>query len=129
MLAIKKTFSTLAVTVLLAMPAAMAQAQLSSAEISALDGKSGIRVLTSDGRYIGTTNGLNIGQERTRMFLRPLRGSIFSRGRNNIVVTTLTDKLTLRDGNLVLGDTTQRVRTKANYSASDDTPQVEILLL
>lgn len=126
---LKQTLSTLVVTAIMAMPAAMAQANLTPAEVSALDGKSGIRVLTSDGAYIGTTNGINIRQERTRMFLRPLQGSIFRRSHNDIVVTTLTGNLTLRGNDLVLADDKQRVRIKANYSASDDTPQVTILLL
>ncbi|MEP1963896.1 hypothetical protein [Tateyamaria sp.] len=126
---LKRTLSTLTVAALLALPAAVAQAKLSAAEISAIAGKSGIRVLTSDGAYVGTTNGLNIGQDQTRMFLRVFRGSIFRGRSDSVVVTTITDNLTLRGTDLVLADNKQRVRNKANFSTSDRTRQIEVFLL
>ncbi|GGX57618.1 hypothetical protein GCM10007385_28160 [Tateyamaria omphalii] len=109
--------------------ATVAQATLSPSDIAAIDGKSGIRVYSSDGDFVGLTNGLRIYQDRTRLFLIPRAGSIFRLRSKDVVVTTKTDKLSLRDGNIVIDAATQRLRNKARSSSSDGDGTVTILLL
>ncbi|MCB4379174.1 hypothetical protein FZX02_01655, partial [Synechococcus sp. MU1644] len=104
----------------LGLSATVAHADLSPSDIAAIDGKSGIRVYSSDGDFVGLTNGLRINQDRTRLFLVPRAGSIFRLRGKDVIVTTKTDLLTLQDGNIVIDADTQRLRIKARSSSSDD---------
>ncbi|WP_299200436.1 hypothetical protein [uncultured Tateyamaria sp.] len=122
---IKSTLTALT----LGLSATVAQADLNPSDIAAIDGKSGIRVYSSDGDFVGLTNGLRINQDRTRLFLVPRAGSIFRLRGKDVIVTTKTDLLTLQDGNIVIDADTQRLRIKARSSSSDDDGIVTILLL
>ncbi|WP_299741870.1 hypothetical protein [uncultured Tateyamaria sp.] len=122
---IKSTLTALT----LGLSATVAHADLSPSDIAAIDGKSGIRVYSSDGDFVGLTNGLRINQDRTRLFLVPRAGSIFRLRGKDVIVTTKTDLLTLQDGNIVIDADTQRLRIKARSSSSDDDGIVTILLL
>lgn len=125
----KAPLATLAATALLSVSATFAQADLSPADITAVDGKSGIRVYSSDGDFVGLTNGLRVSGNRTRLFLLPRSGSIFRRRGRDIIITTTTDQLTLRGSDLVLDASTQRLRVKVQKTASGQTGALTILLL
>ncbi|WP_299699365.1 hypothetical protein [uncultured Tateyamaria sp.] len=122
---IKSTLAALT----LGLTATVAQADLSPSDIAAIDGKSGIRVYSADGDFVGLTNGLRINQDRTRLFLVPRAGSIFRLRSKDVIVTTTTDQLTLQGGNIVLDADTQRLRVKARSSSSDGDGILTILLL
>lgn len=122
---LKATFTALA----LGLTASMANAGLSPAEVEAINGKSGIRVYASDGGFVGVTNGLRINQDRTRMFLIPRSGSIFRLRSKDVAVTTKTDKLSLRDGKLIIDADTQRLRIKASSPSSSDGGGIVTILL
>lgn len=122
---IKTTLGALA----LGLTATVAQADLSPSQVEAIDGKSGIRVYSSDGDFIGVTNGLRINQDRTRLFLLRRAGSIFRGRGDTIVITTKTDMLTLRDGGIVLDADTRRLRVKAKTSGPGASRTVTVHIL
>lgn len=106
-----------------------AQADLSAAEISAIDGKSGIRVFSSDGGFVGVTNGVSVRGERTRLFLIARSGSFLrSRGRD-VNITTFTDRLTLKEGAIVLDAPRQTIQLRAGGPIFIDDGPIEIALL
>lgn len=116
-----KTLKTLTAALMIAVPATVAQADLSGSEIAAINGKSGIRVFSSDGEFVGQTFGLRINGDRTRLFLLSRSGSTFNlRGGRDVIITTKTDKLSLNGNQLVLDATERRLRTKAWTSGSSD---------
>ncbi|WP_299148469.1 hypothetical protein [uncultured Tateyamaria sp.] len=126
----KLTASALFTAAALALTTPAAQAELSPSDINALNGKSGFRVLSSDGVVVGVSNGIKINTDRTRMFLRPRGGRVFlPSGGKDIVITVLTSQLTLRGGDLVLDADKQRLRTKAKKSFTDDSSPIEVILL
>ena len=109
---------------------ATAQADLSSADISALSNGPKGRVLASDGAILGTIDGVSVSGDRAKLFVLTRGGNIFRRtGGKDIVVTTRTDKLTRRGSDLVMDADAQRVRIKANTSFTDDSSPITILLL
>ena len=124
-------FRTLVAATLLALPVQTAYADLTPQDISTIQVQKAIRLLTSDGAVIGLTDGFSVQNDRARLFLRARGGSIFSvgGGGKDIVVTTYTDKLTLRGDDLVLDATKQSVKNSASMSFTDDSSPIEILLL
>ena len=119
-----------AVAISASLLATSAQADLSPADIQAIDGRSGLAVLSSDGALLGRTNGINFTQDRVRLFIIQQPGSLFrGRGGKDIVVTTFTTNVTLRGSNVVLDADAQRLRTKAGGSFTDDSSPLTILLL
>ena len=128
--ALKSFATSVAISLALSRAAAEAQAELSPAEVQAINGKSGLRVLSSDGVVVGTSNGINIDKERTRMFLRSSGGRVFfPSGGKEIIITVLTNQLTLRGNDLVLDADKQRLRNKAKKSFTDDSSPIEVILL
>ena len=125
----KTALASLAAAAMLSIPATLAQADLSAADIQAIEGKSGIRVFSSDGDFVGLTNGLNVSRDRARLFLLPRSGSIFRLRGRDVIVTTRTDLLTLRGNDLVLDASTQRLRVKVQTPSSDQDGALTILLL
>ncbi|MBY5932302.1 hypothetical protein KUV51_04755 [Tateyamaria omphalii] len=105
------------------------QADLSAEDIAAFDGKSGVRVYSSDGDFVGVTNGLRVSGERVRLFLLPRSGSIFRLRGRDVIVTTKTDLISRRGNDLVLDADTLRLRIKAQNPASDQDGALTILLL
>ena len=126
---LKTALASIATAAMLSIPATLALADLSPADIQAVDGKSGIRVYSSDGDFVGLTNGLRVSGERTRLFLLPRSGSIFRLRGRDVIVTTRTEFLTLRGNDLVLDASTQRLRIKTQSPASDQDGALTILLL
>lgn len=122
-------FRTLAVGLLI-LGAAPAQAELTQAQLDAIDGKSGVRVFASDARFVGVTNGISIQDGRVRLVIVPKAGSIFrNAGGKDVIVTTLPRKLTLRGSDLFLDADTTRLRVKGSGSFTDDSAPLTILLL
>lgn len=121
---------TLFAAVLLALPVQSAHADLTPGDISVIQIQKGLRVLSSDGAVIGVADGISVRNDRARLFLRARGGSIFKvgGGGKDIVVTTYTDKLTLRGNDLVLDANKQKVRNGANMSFTDDSSPIEIVL-
>ncbi|KIC48551.1 hypothetical protein [Tateyamaria sp. ANG-S1] len=120
---------TLAAVTALALTTTAAHADLTAKDIAAFDGKSGVRVYSSDGDFVGTTNGLRVSGERVRLFLLPRSGSIFRLRGRDVIVTTKTDLITRRGNDLVLDADTLRLRIKAQNPASDQDGALTILLL
>lgn len=107
-----------------------ANADLSPADIDKLSNNAKGRVLSSDGAILGTMDGISFQGDRARLFVLTRGGNIFRRtGGKDIVVTTQTNKLTLRGTDLVMDADAQRVRIKANKSFTDDSSPITILLL
>lgn len=107
-----------------------AKADLSPADIDKLSSNAKGRVLSSDGAILGTIDGISFQGDRARLFVLTRGGNIFRRtGGKDIVVTTQTNKLTLRGTDLVMDADAQRVRIKANKSFTDDSSPITILLL
>lgn len=121
---------TVAVAVLLALQVQTARADLTTEDISSIQVRKELRLLSSDGAVIGIADGISVRDGRARLFLRARGGSIFKvgGGGKDIVVTTYTDKLTLRGNDLILDDTKQRIRNGANMSFTDDSSPIEIVL-
>lgn len=117
-----------ATAVLLSLTATVAAADLSAAAIQAVDGKSGIRVYTADGDFLGVSNGIRVGARNTKLFLFNRSGSIFRFRGRDVVVTTPADQLTLRGNDLILAANTQRVRNKAQKPASDSAGAITVFL-
>ncbi|MEL6467049.1 MAG: hypothetical protein AAFQ58_18970 [Pseudomonadota bacterium] len=116
-----KTLKTLTAALMIAVPATVAQADLSGSDIAAINGKSGIRVFSSDGEFVGQTFGLRINGDRTRLFLLSRSGSTFNlRGGRDVIITTRTDLLTLSGNQLVIAADERRLRTKAWTSGGSD---------
>ncbi|WP_299612254.1 hypothetical protein [uncultured Tateyamaria sp.] len=117
----KTAATTLTAALVMGLSATFAQADLSGSDIAAINGKSGIRVYSSDGEFVGQTFGLRINGERTRLFLLSRSGSTFNlRGGRDVIITTHTDKLTLRGNQLVLDADERRLKVKAHTSGSSD---------
>ena len=107
-----------------------AQADLSTADITALSNGAKGRVLSADGAILGTIDGVSFSGERARLFVLTRGGNIFRRtGGKDIVVTTETSQLTRRGNDLIMDADAQRVRIKANKSFTDDSSPITILLL
>ncbi|WP_299552617.1 hypothetical protein [uncultured Tateyamaria sp.] len=107
-----------------------AQADLTPTDIDALSGNAKVRVLSSDGAILGVTDGISFQGDRARLFVLTRGGNIFRRtGGKDIVVTTMTNKLTLKGQDLIMDADAQRVRIKANKSFTDDSSPITILLL
>ena len=123
-----KLVKATATALLLSLTATVASADLSPADIQAVDGKSGIRVFTSDGNFVGVTNGLRVGGKHTRLFLFNRAGSIFRTRGRDVIITTSPDQLTLRGSDLVLDANTQRLRNKAQKPASGTSGAITIFL-
>ncbi|MEL6467045.1 MAG: hypothetical protein AAFQ58_18950 [Pseudomonadota bacterium] len=124
-----KRIATFLTAAALAVPGA-ALADLSQADIGVLNNKAKPLVVSSDGAVLGTIDGVSFSGDRARLFVKTRGGNIFARtGGKDIVVTTLTDKLTLRGNQLVMDANAQRVRIKANKSFTDDSSPITILLV
>ena len=121
-------FATLATAALISLTAGMAAAELSAADIEAVNGKSGIRVYTSDGDFVGVTNGLRVGSKHTRLFLFNRAGSVFRFRGRDVVITTSADQLTRQGADLILDANTQRLRNKAQKPQSDSSGPITIFL-
>ncbi|MEM7631182.1 MAG: hypothetical protein AAF227_04070 [Pseudomonadota bacterium] len=117
-----------ATAILLSLTATVAAADLSAADIQAVDGKSGIRVYTADGDFVGVSNGIRVDARNTKLFLFNRSGSIFRFRGRDVVVTTPADQLTLRGNDLILAANTQRVRNKAQKPASDSAGAITVFL-
>ena len=121
-------FKTTAAALMMTVTATVAAADLSAADIQAIDGKSGIRVYTADGDFLGVSNGIRVGSQNTKLFLFNRAGSVFRFRGRDVVSTTPADQLTLRGNDLVLEATTQRVRNKAQSPASDSAGAITVFL-
>jgi len=121
-------FKTTAAALMMTVTATVAAADLSAADIQAIDGKSGIRVYTADGDFLGVSNGIRVGSQNTKLFLFNRAGSVFRFRGRDVVITTPADQLTLRGNDLVLEATTQRVRNKAQSPASDSAGAITVFL-
>ena len=121
-------FKTTAAALMMTVTATVAAADLSAADIQAIDGKSGIRVYTADGDFLGVSNGIRVGSQNTKLFLFNRAGSVFCFRGRDVVITTPADQLTLRGNDLVLEATTQRVRNKAQSPASDSAGAITVFL-
>lgn len=117
-----------AAALMLSVTATVAAADLSAADIQAIDGKSGIRVFTADGDFLGVSNGIRVGSRNTKLFLFNRSGSVFRFRGRDVVITTPADQLTLRGNDLVLEASTQRVRNKAQSPASDSAGAITVFL-
>ena len=121
---------TLLTALSLGLSATALHADLSPQDISTLTGKFKPQVHTSDGLVLGTIDGIRFNGDRARLYLLTRGGTVFRRtGGKDIVVTTRTDKLTLKGSALVLDDVALKVRIKANKSFTDDSSPITILLL
>lgn len=121
-------FKTTAAALMMTVTATVAAADLSAADIQAIDGKSGIRVYTADGDFLGVSNGIRVGSQNTKLFLFNRAGSVFRFRGRDVVISTPADQLTLRGNDLVLEATTQRVRNKAQSPASDSAGAITVFL-
>ena len=120
---------TLATVLALALvPASMAQADLTQGEIAAIDGQSGIRVFSRDGQLLGITNGVSVRSERTKLFLLA-RGQVFRGKGSDVNITTFTDRLSLRDGAIVVDEDADRIRLRARRNTSDRGSPTSVVLL
>lgn len=119
---------TLAAAIKLSVPATFAHADLSAADIAAIDGKSGIRVFSSDTAFVGITNGLSIREDRVRLFVVPRAGSISRFRGRDVIITTKTNLLTLRNGDLFLDADERRLRVKVQNPASNEDGALTIIL-
>ena len=117
-----------AAALMMSVTATVAAADLSAADIQAIDGKSGIRVFTADGDFLGVSNGIRVGSRNTKLFLFNRSGSVFRFRGRDVVITTPADQLTLRGNDLVLEASTQRVRNKAQSPASDSAGAITVFL-
>lgn len=106
-----------------------ASADLTPAEIEQIRGKSGIQVFTSDGGFIGRTNGIAIRGDRVRLFTVPKSGSVLRRGNRNVNITTVTQGLILDQGRLVVDADTRELRTLSKFSGGAGAQPVEVSLL
>ncbi|MEO0744898.1 MAG: hypothetical protein AAFY49_06065 [Pseudomonadota bacterium] len=117
-----------AAALMMSVTATVAAADLSAADIEAIDGKSGIRVFTADGDFLGVSNGIRVGSRNTKLFLFNRSGSVFRFRGRDVVITTPADQMTLRGNDLVLEASTQRVRNKAQSPASDSAGAITVFL-
>ncbi|MEO0666881.1 MAG: hypothetical protein AAFZ99_03105 [Pseudomonadota bacterium] len=121
-------FKATAAALMMSVTATVAAADLSAADIQAIEGKSGIRVFTADGDFLGVSNGIRVGSRNTKLFLFNRSGSVFRFRGRDVVITTPADQLTLRGNDLVLEASTQRVRNKAQSPASDSAGAITVFL-
>lgn len=120
---VSTTLKSIAAALMLSLPATLAHADLSPADISAINGKSGIAVFSSDGEFVGNTFGLRISGDRTRLFLLSRSGSTFNlRGGRDVIITTFTDNLDLQGNRLVIDATERRLKVKSHTSGGSDNP-------
>ncbi|MEO9573845.1 MAG: hypothetical protein ABJ263_14105 [Tateyamaria sp.] len=113
------------------MTASFAQAELSDADKDQIAGKSGLRVFTSDGAFVGVTNGLFFFRDdRMRLFVLNKVGSSFRPISDDLNVTTYTDKVTLNGTDLILDESKQRFRNAIppKFFRDDDGPRDVVLL-
>ncbi|MEL6566610.1 MAG: hypothetical protein AAFQ59_19360 [Pseudomonadota bacterium] len=120
-----RTASTAA---LLMISATGAFAELSQSDLARIDGQSGIRVLTSDGAIVGTTNGLSIRGDRIRLLLVPRPRTVFPGRGRNVNITTTAENLTLRENELILDATRQRVRVRASGGGGGSARSIDVFL-
>lgn len=118
-----------AIFMLALMPAATAHADLSASDIEAVNGKSGIRVFSADGSFVGITNGISISNDRARLFVVPRSGSLFRSRGKDIVITADTALVARRGNDLIVEATDQRLRRTAKTPASMSLEPVRIYLL
>lgn len=126
------TFNTTlrAAAAALVLTTGFAHADLSAADQAQIDGKSGLRVFTSDGAYLGITNGLRFfNGDRIRMFIVTKAGSKFRPKVDEVNLTTFTDKVTLQGSDLILDATRQKLRaaTPPKDDFQDDALSVALL--
>jgi len=125
-----KSFAQTCVIALFAIaPAGFVQADLSASDIQAIDGKSGLRVFSADGSFLGLTNGITANPDRTRLFVVPRSGSLFRFRGKDIVITANTSLVSLRGSDLIVEATDQRLRRTAKTSNSSSFDPVRIYLL
>ncbi|MEO0378817.1 MAG: hypothetical protein AAF252_01010 [Pseudomonadota bacterium] len=115
---ILKTLHTSALAIILT--AGFAHADLSDSDKDQIAGKSGLRVFTSDGAFVGITNGLNFQGDRIRLFVLNKVGSSFRTISDDLTVTTFTDKVTLNGSDLILDASKQRFGNAISSRFSDD---------
>ena len=123
-----KALHTSALAIILT--AGIAQADLSEADKDQIAGKIGLRVFTSDGAFIGVTNGLYFRGDRIRIFVLNKAGSSFRPITDDLNVTTFTDKVTLVESDLILDESKQRFRSAIppRFFYDDDGPRDVVLL-
>lgn len=113
------------------MTAGVAQAELSDADKDQITGKSGLRVFTSDGAFVGVTNGQYFFRgDRMRLFVLIRAGSSVRPISDDLNVTTFTDKVTLNGSDLILDETRQVFRNAIppRMFRDDDGPRDVVLL-
>ena len=125
---ILKALHTSALAIILT--AGIAQADLSDADKDQIAGKSGLRVFTSDGAFVGVTNGLYFRGDRIRLFVVNKVGSSFRPVSDDLNVTTFSDKVTLNGTDLILDVSKQRFRNAIppKMFRDDDGPRDVVLL-
>ena len=123
-----KALHTSALAIILT--AGIAQADLSDADKDQIAGKSGLRVFTSDGAFVGVTNGLYFRGDRIRLFVVNKVGSSFRPVSDDLNVTTFSDKVTLNGSDLILDVSKQRFRNAIppKMFRDDDGPRDVVLL-
>ncbi|MEP1355018.1 MAG: hypothetical protein ABJX32_21365 [Tateyamaria sp.] len=124
-----KALHTIALAFILT--AGIAQAELSDSDKDQIAGKIGLRVFTSDGAFIGVTNGLYfIRDDRVRLFVLNKAGSSFRPLSDDLNVTTFTDKVTFNGSDLILDESKQLFRNAIppRFFADDDGPREVVLL-
>lgn len=117
--------------VALVLTAGLAQAELSNTDKEQIDGKSGLRVFTSDGAFIGVTNGLYFFQgDRIRLFVLNKVGSSIRTITDDLHVTTRTSKVTRNGSDLILSASKTQFRNAIapRLFAGDDGPRDVVLL-
>ncbi|MEX0312423.1 MAG: hypothetical protein AB3N17_19515 [Tateyamaria sp.] len=117
-----------ALALLTLLPATALHADLSPSDIAAVNGKSGIRVFSAEGSFLGLTNGVRIADARTRLFVVPRSGSLFRTRGKDLVITADTELVSLRGGDLIVEATDQRLRRTAKTSATNSFEPVRIYL-
>ena len=123
-----KALHTSALAIILT--AGIAQADLSDADKDQIAGKSGLRVFTSDGAFVGVTNGLYFRGDRIRLFVVNKVGASFRPVSDDLNVTTFSDKVTLNGSDLILDVSKQRFRNAIppKMFRDDDGPRDVVLL-
>ena len=126
---IKKSLFALATAAALAVPASLAQADLSPAELEQIDGQRGIRVFSSDGAMIGVTRHVRARGDRVRLFLRQSGTRIFASRRKDINITIRAAGLTLNGDTLQVAANKQKLRVRSHTSGNSSFEPIEVILL